>query len=145
MQLPWYISALAAAVVWGIHYPLLGYALKRLSLASVLALTALPILLMMPFLGRALGRDIALLRAMSPGEAMPILALSVTSLTATVLLFLAIGSKNATLASLIEISYPVFVALFAWVMFREVQLTPAVVVGALLVFSGVGVIIWSNP
>ncbi len=144
MQMPWYLSALAAAVVWGIHYPLVGYALKRLSLASVLVLTALPIVLMMPFLTRALARDFSVVRAMAPGEATPILALCATSVIATVLLFLSIGGKNATLASLIEISYPVFVALFAWVLFREVHLTPATAAGAALVFSGVALIIWSS-
>jgi len=145
MQLPWYISALAAAVVWGIHYPLVGYALKRLSLASVLVLTALPIVLMVPFLTRALGRDLATLRGMPPGEAAPILALCATSAIATVLLFVSIGGKNATLASLIEIFYPVFVALFAWVLFREVHLTAAVALGAALIFAGATIVVWNNP
>jgi drug/metabolite transporter (DMT)-like permease len=145
VQLPWYISALAAAVVWGIHYPLVGYALKRLSLASVLVLTALPIVLMMPFVTRSLARDITIVRAMPPREAAPLLALCVTSVVATILLFVSIGGKNATLASLIEISYPAFVAFFAWLLFREIHVTASVGVGAVLIFAGVSVIVWNNP
>ena len=61
------------------------------------------------------------------------------------LLFQAISDKNATLASLIEISYPVFVALFAWLLFRQVHLNASVLVGALLVFAGVAVIVLNNP
>jgi hypothetical protein len=32
MRIPWYFAALGAALVWGMHYPLLGHALKKLSL-----------------------------------------------------------------------------------------------------------------
>jgi drug/metabolite transporter (DMT)-like permease len=60
-------------------------------------------------------------------------------------LFLSIASKNATLASLIEISYPVFVAVFAYLLFREIHVNPSVIIGGLLVFAGVAMIIWNNP
>lgn len=144
MQLPWYVTALGAAVVWGIHYPLVDHALKRLSLSGVLLLTALPILLL-PLITRGLGADLAALRAMSWGERAPILALAFTSLTGSVLLYLSISGKNATLASLIEITYPVFVALFAFLLFRQMHLNATVIVGATLVFAGVAVIILGNP
>ena len=49
MQLPWYVTALAAALIWGIHYPLIDNALKKVSLYSVLLLTALPVVLLAPF------------------------------------------------------------------------------------------------
>ncbi|MEK7697533.1 MAG: hypothetical protein AAB346_05315, partial [Pseudomonadota bacterium] len=45
MKLSWYVTALGAAIVWGVHYPLLDHALKRLSLFTVLFLTVLPMLL----------------------------------------------------------------------------------------------------
>ena len=144
MQIPWYISAIGAALAWGVHYPLVDYALKRISLVTVLLLTALPILLLTPFFLRTLATDFALMRTMSLREVMPILAICVTTVLGTVLLFLSIDSKNATLASLIEISYPVFVALFAWLLFREIHLTPTIAVGAILVFAGVTVIIWNT-
>ena len=145
MQLPWYLYALGAAVVWGIHYPLVDYALKRFSLATVLFLTALPILLLTPLLAGRLAADLANMRAMSLRELAPVLALCITTVLGSALLFVSIAGKNATLASLIEITYPAFVALFAWLLFRDVQLTPTVAAGGLLILAGVSLIIWHNP
>ena len=145
MQLPWYVAALGAAVVWGIHYPLLDQALRRLSLVTVLVLTALPIVLLAPFYYKTLVADLDVFRRLPWPEQGTILALTVTTLAGAVLLFLSIAGKNATLAALIEVSYPVFVALFAWLLFREVHITPSVVTGAVLVFAGVALIVWHNP
>jgi len=144
MQLPWYLTALGAAVVWGIHYPLVDHALKRVSLTSVLLLTAIPILIL-PLVSRGITADFAALRAMGWSERLPIIALSFTSLAGSVLLYLSISGKNATLASLIEITYPVFVALFAFLLFRQVHLNGSVLIGAALVFAGVAIIILGNP
>ena len=144
MQVPWYITALGAAVVWGIHYPLVDHALKRVSLTGVLLLTAIPILIL-PLVTRSVVADVVTLRAMDWSERWPILALSLTSLAGSVLLYLSISGKNATLASLIEITYPVFVALFAYLLFRQMHLNASVMIGAGLVFAGVAVIILGNP
>jgi drug/metabolite transporter (DMT)-like permease len=145
VQFPWYVTALGAALVWGIHYPLVDHALKRISPVSVLLLTALPVLLVAPFFHRAIAADYAVWSGMEAGAKGTVLALALTSLIGSVLLFLSISGKNATLASLIEISYPVFVAVFAFVLFREIQISRSVVVGGLLVFAGVATIIWNNP
>jgi drug/metabolite transporter (DMT)-like permease len=145
VQLPWYLTAIGAALIWGIHYPLIDNALKRLSLVSVLLLTALPILVVTPFFYRSLIGDYRVFMAMDGQERATVLAIALTSLLASVLLFLSIDSKNATLASLIEITYPVFVALFAYLLFREVYVNTSVLLGSLLVFAGVGIIILNNP
>lgn len=143
--LPWYLAALAAAIVWGIHYPLVDHALKKLSLPGVLLLTALPILLLALLSLRHLQNDVAVLQASNWPDRLVLIAPALTSLFGSVLLFAAIGSKNATLASLIEISYPAFVALFAWLLFREMHLTPSALLGGALVMSGVVLIARSNP
>lgn len=143
--LPWYLTALAAAIVWGIHYPLVDHALKKLSLPGVLLLTALPILLLSLLTLRQLHDDIGVLQASSWSERLLLLAPALSSLTGSVLLFAAIGSKNATLASLIEISYPAFVALFAWLLFKEMHLNANALLGGALVMSGVVLIASSNP
>ncbi len=56
----------------------------------------------------------------------------------------AIGGRNATVASLIEISYPLFVALFAWLFFRELQINWQTALGGLLILSGVSIVFLSN-
>ena len=145
MHIPWYLAAIGAALLWGIHYPLIDNALRRVSLITVLLLTALPIVVIAPLYYKNLVLDWGTLQAMTWSERTPVLALGLTSLGASALLFLSIGAKNATLASLIEISYPVFVAVFAYVLFRQVQVTPSVLVGGLLAFAGIAIIILGNP
>lgn len=145
MQFPWYVTAIGAALVWGVHYPLVDHALKKLSLVSVLLLTALPIVVLALFFHRTLAADYAVWTTLDTGPKVRVLALALTSLLGSVLLFLSIAGKNATLASLIEISYPVFVALFAWLLFREIHVNTSVILGGLLVFAGVAMIIWNNP
>ena len=136
MNIPWYVTALGAALIWGVHYPLVDFALKRISVFSVLMLTVLPIVLLMP----VFMRDIAL-----PGtDQVLIAAIGLTSLLGAVLLYLSIAGKNATLASLIEITYPVFVAFFAYAIFRHVHVNASVIVGGLLVMAGAGLIIYNN-
>jgi drug/metabolite transporter (DMT)-like permease len=138
---PWFLPALGAAVVWGLHYPLVDNALKRLSPATVLLITALPILALAAFMHRRVAADLFSLRQLTPGEFWPIAAIAATSLAGSLLLYAAIGAKNATLASVIEISYPLFVALFAWLLFRQIHWNAAVLVGGVLVFAGVTLII----
>jgi drug/metabolite transporter (DMT)-like permease len=136
MHLPWYIPAIAAAVVWGLHYPLIEHALRRVSLPTVVLLTALPMALVALTFPARLAADWRALAVLPVGERWLIGLIAVTSLAGTVLLYLAVRGRNATLASLIEISYPAFVAVFAWLLFREWQLNTGVLLGAVLVATG---------
>jgi drug/metabolite transporter (DMT)-like permease len=142
--IPWYLAALGAAVMWGLHYPLIGHALKHVSLPSVLVISVLPLFVLGPFFVRPVLADLQTLMGLGWGVRALILAIALTSLGGTVLLYLAIGGKNATLAAVIEISYPVFVALFAWLLFREVHINASVLAGGALVFAGVAIIILGN-
>jgi drug/metabolite transporter (DMT)-like permease len=145
VQFPWYVTAIGAALLWGVHYPLVDHALKKVSVISVLLLTAIPVVLTAMLFHRTIAADVAAWRSMETVDKGMVLALALTSLGGSVLLFLSISGKNATLASLIEISYPVFVALFAWLLFREIHVNASVIVGGMLVFAGVCLIIWNNP
>ncbi len=144
MTIPWYVTALGAALVWGVHYPLVDFALKRVSVFSVLMLSVLPILLLMPVFMRDIARDLDTVRVLPAIEQGMIAAIGLTSLLGAVLLYLSIAGKNATLASLIEITYPIFVVFFAYVMFRHVHVNASVIVGGLLVIAGSGLIIYNN-
>jgi drug/metabolite transporter (DMT)-like permease len=55
---------------------------------------------------------------------------------------LSITNKSAALAGLIEISYPVFIALFSYLLFKESDLNVPIAIGGLLIFSGVAVVYW---
>jgi len=144
MNIPWYVTALGAALVWGIHYPLVDFALKRVSVFGVLLLSVLPVVLLAPVFLRDLAHDLDTFRGLPTVEQGMIAAIGLTSLFGAVLLYLSIAGKNATLASLIEITYPVFVAFFAYLMFRHIHLNASVIVGGLLVIAGAGLIIYNN-
>ena len=144
MQLPWYVTALSAAIVWGIHYPLIDFAMKRLSVYSVLLISVIPIALAIPLFTRQLGQDVEIFRMLPVKEQWMIAAIGATSTLGAVLLYLSINSKNATLASLIEITYPLFVVIFAYLFFRQLHLTPSVIIGGLMIMAGAGLIIYHN-
>lgn len=55
-------------------------------------------------------------------------------------IYSSIADKNASLASIIEISYPFFTILFAYVLFGSVGVSWPVILGAMFVFVGVSII-----
>ena len=57
---------------------------------------------------------------------------------------LAIRDKNATVASLLEISYPVFIILFTALFLRKLHLNTTGLVGAVLVLAGCALVVWSR-
>ena len=139
----WIVYALAAAIIWGVSYAASGRVIERgmtplvffllyTSFGAAAAATALALL------GKA-GTLFSEVRAL--GEDWVWLAVAVVSSAAGgLLIYIAIGEKNATLASLIEISYPFFVAVFAWLFFRETQFTFSTILGGVLILGGVGVV-----
>ena len=145
MQLPWYVAALAAAITWGIYYPLVDMALKRISLYSVIVLSMIPVLLAMPWFMKTVSRDIETVRSLPASEQWMILGLGLIGLFGEVMVYLAIHGRNATLASLIEMTYPVFVVIFAWLFFRHMHVTPSVLIGGLMILVGAAIVIYFNP
>ena len=144
MQIPWYITALGAALIWGIHYPLIDHALKKISLLGVLVLTVIPVLLITPFFSATLASDYQAFKTLDVTDKLSIAAIGLTSLLASVLLFMSIEGKNATLASLIEITYPVFVAIFSYILFKHSHVNASIILGGIMVITGASIIIRYN-
>jgi len=57
---------------------------------------------------------------------------------------LAIHQKNATLASLLEISYPLFIILFTALFFRQIHLDGIGLIGAVLILLGCVLVVFSR-
>ena len=144
MHIPWYLAALAAAVTWGIYYPLVDMALKRISLFSVMLLSLLPVLLMMPLFLKTVSDDVATVKMLPASEQLIIASLGLIGLFGEVMVYIAISGKNATLASLIEMSYPLFVVVFAYLFYRQMHVTPSVLIGGLMILMGSGLIVYNN-
>lgn len=69
--------------------------------------------------------------------------MAVVSMTVgNLMIAMSIESKNATLAGLIEVSYPIFIVLASFLLFGDNHFTPSVFVGGSLIFTGVFVIYW---
>ena len=140
----WLLYALAASLCWGMSYAASGPLLRKgvsplifffgYSLFGFLAATlALLISGKIPSFQRFEGFDRA--------DLLWFLFSAAGSALGAYLTYAAMGAKNPTLVSLIEISYPLFVVLFAWIFFREMQLNPRTLFGGLLVLFGVAVIV----
>lgn len=144
IQLPWYVAALAAAITWGVYYPLVDMALKRISLFSVILLSMIPVLLAMPFFIKTVSDDLETVRALPVSEQWVFASLGLIGLFGEVMVYIAITGKNATLASLIEMTYPAFVVFFAYLFYKQMHVTPSVFAGGLMLLSGAGLIIYNN-
>jgi len=144
MSIPWYVAAIGAAIIWGIHYPLIDFAMKRLSVYTVLLISVLPVLFLMPVFIRDLARDVDVFKLLPTSEQWLVAAIGLTSTLGAVLLYLSVNSKNATLASLIEITYPLFVVFFAYIFFRQVHVNTSVILGGLMILLGAGLVIYNN-
>lgn len=139
----WILYAVAASICWGMSYaasgPLLkkgvnplvfffGYSLFGFLAALIALLTSGR--LVSAFAIASLPRgDLCLFLFSIGGSAL-----------GAYLTYAAMSAKNPTLTALIEISYPLFVVIFAWVFFREMQLNTVTMCGGLLVLAGVLVI-----
>lgn len=142
----WIIFALAASVLWGLSYVLFEQIYQKVAVTTALALTCLVMFVFMTaasFLEGRLKVDLAAI-----GSSKKLLWLVVAGIATALLADWAIGlsihAKNATLAGLIEISYPIFIALFAYFLFKENQINTATIIGGILVFAGVFVIYFFN-
>lgn len=143
----WIIYALGAAILWGINYSVSGRVLERGVSPFTLFLLDLVFGLLTIggfVLATGKGRNV-ILEVRSLGPNWPLLLVVMSCVTAAGLLsFMAIGAKNATLASLIEISYPLFVAFFAWLFFREAQWNWPTILGGAMTLGGVAVVCLGN-
>jgi drug/metabolite transporter (DMT)-like permease len=136
----WFLYATAASLCWGMSYAASGPLIRKgispaLFFIGYSAMGFLAALLLLATSGKL---SLTLrLEGMDRGELGWFLFSVGGSALGAFLTYAAIAGKNPTLASLVEISYPLFVIVFTWVFFREIQLTPWTLAGGLLVMAGV--------
>lgn len=140
----WIVFALAASAFWGLSYVFHEQVYRHLSIYTTIAIHAL--VLAITFIALALGKgllreDVATILSSQKVITLLIASVSVFML-AELFIALSIVSKNATLAGLIEISYPIFIALFAYLLFRETELNTGVAMGGAIIMLGVLVVFW---
>lgn len=143
----WLAYALLASLLWGVSYAAAGRVLGR-GLSSVSFYTCYLLFGTVAVGGYFVlsGRAAKLagdLRALGADWAWLLVAV-VAAPAAGLLIFAAIAEKNAPVASLIEISYPLSAAFFAWLFFRESHLNVQTGIGAALIYAGIIVVAMGN-
>lgn len=142
--LMWIILATAASALWGFSYALNEQIYKFTSIYTTIAINCLIVAAIFLMVSLKKGVLIADLNTiMSSQRTMLIFASGVVVfIFAELFISLSITQKNATFAGLIEISYPLFIALMAYFVFRETHLNWGIAVGALCIFLGVAIVYW---
>lgn len=140
----WWMYAFIAAAVWGVHYVLLERAMTVASPITVYLIPTAVSAFAIPFFYKTLAEDYKTIITASYDVKVSLAAIMFTGAVASLCLYKAINMSNATLASLIEIAYPIFVAIFAYLIFGHNHLTHwTTVVGGLFILAG-AVLVVSN-
>ncbi len=136
----WFYYALGAAVLWGIGY-VLAEKLLRMGFPPAFivffdTLIVFPVFFIIASAFGEVGPGLRMLFEKDYAFFIAVLS-AMTVIGGNFLIMLSVSEKNATLTSLIEISYPLFTFAFAWLILKEVQLTLETAAGAFLIFCGI--------
>ena len=143
----WIFCAVLSAVLWGISFAASGRLFERGFSPMALLFTYCVVGVGATAIYYALAGGIPRVVAESSkiSADVPWLVLAVgASIAAALLNYVAIGEKNSTAASFVVISYPIFVAVFAWVFFRQIQFNLSSVSGAGFILAGLTIFYLGN-
>lgn len=138
-----FIFALLASVTWGLAYTLDQKVLERLSPLTLISFSYLMcFLLTVPFL---FFEDKSFSNLLSIDRKTLFVFLISITLTFAANYFILVGIKDldASTASVVEITYPIFVILFSFLIFRTIP-NYIFLVGTTIVILGVGLIVRSG-
>lgn len=142
----WIFYAIVAAMLWGMTYVLNEQIYKHISISTLMFISSAIstiIYLIVSITQKSIRSDMQTILDERPVQGLIIVSIVVIVL-AEFAIALSITNKNAAIAGLVEISYPVFIALFGYVLFREYAVGVGTIAGALLIFSGIFVVYHFN-
>jgi drug/metabolite transporter (DMT)-like permease len=141
-----YLLAVVAAVLWGLLYVLDERLLAGMSIYRLYFLHSIAGVVVAGAVLIAQGESpTSFFRLSWPGVA-PRLVLTTMAVVALACLaiFASIQSLGAARAAVLEISYPLFVAAFAWLLYRHPVQWP-VIIGGIFIFIGSAIIVtWAR-
>lgn len=141
----WYMYALVTVICLGFHLNALSQSTKVVSPIFVFWLPFVPLTILLPFYYKTMVNDFYTVINGPLQLKLCILTSMCLSVTATVAFFKAIQiSGNPTLVGLIEITYPISVALVGWLIFKEQQVNPSMILGGMLILIGAGIVMYNN-
>ena len=112
---------------------------------SLFLITAIPILFVLTFsFTRIEGNLLAIINT-EPAIRFSAVVLMFSALLAASLPYIAMQlSSNDTMPRLMDITFPIFVALIAWLLFKQNHLDWSVSIAGLLILAGLMLIIWKH-
>lgn len=147
---PWWVFSIIAAALWGLHFNLVVKVSNVLpkdiyTPLTIFSITSVSMLLLLPIFHQKIGANLVTLWHAGSDIRLSVIALIFTAIIAANLLYIAMQlSPNATIAALLDITYPVFIALVAWLLYKENHLDWSVLAGGALIFSGAMLIVWKH-
>jgi drug/metabolite transporter (DMT)-like permease len=140
----WFFFAFGAAILWGLQYATTEQLLKTVPVPLFTVAYSFSLAASYVVLYAWLRPELQLDRLSSylTGKNMLFLGIIVSiSCVSTLLIFSAIEQGTAAKASLVEIMYPLFVSLFAALLYREAPLTCPMLLGGSLILLGGAIVL----
>jgi drug/metabolite transporter (DMT)-like permease len=137
----WLTYAVLAAILWGLNYSLAEKILQSISPFTLLALEMLTggiFFLILSYFSK-LKSDFSIILNQSNVFWLTTAEI-VTVVIASYFIVVSIVSKNATVAGIVELIYPIFTILFTWFLFHESHVNIPVLVGGAFIMLGVVII-----
>ncbi len=138
----WIVFALLASILWGLTYVIQEYLFRHIAVTTYLTLISFFTTIFVGIAGikqKSLFSNLKTISLSKELLAWVFLAITVY-IGAELCIAFSIQNKNATLAGLIEISYPLFIAFFALLLFKQDHFTLSTAIGGFLIVSGVAII-----
>lgn len=134
----WLVCSILASALWGLNYALAERILTNISVTTLLAIEmfigAIFFFIISFFMN--IKNDFAVIT--SEPKMMYFLIIEVfVVLAANMLIAYSIQAKNATFAGFVELMYPLFTVLFAWLIFKDNQISMKLMLGGAFIFAGV--------
>jgi drug/metabolite transporter (DMT)-like permease len=139
----WAFFSIAAAILWGLQYAVLEKTLKHISIAPLMVVIQTGMLITY-LLICVFTNKLEELTLIIRNNYLLLLAYIVVGSLACFATFNSIKvSGNAVVASLVEMSYPLFVVVFSWLLFSEIKFNYLTAIGGILIFIGIFLVIKS--
>ncbi len=146
LNMLWILLALLASVLWGLTYVIQEALFSHITVTTYLTIVSFFTFIILGIIGlmqNTLISNIKTIFASREVSTWTLLAI-VIYISAELCIGFSIESKNATLAGLIEVSYPLFIALFALLIFKQNHLSVSTIIGGTIIMSGVAIISFAN-
>lgn len=141
----WVVLGLTAGAGWGMSYLLYEKLLLRFPISLVMFLTGAASFAFFGLIAWSRGHMVEMKTITSnPTLIWGFVGVIVLNILANASILTAVTMSNASRAAFLEISYPLFTLLFAYIIFREIQLSTLGMVGGGFIVLGTIIMVYAG-